>query len=451
MVNELRTNCPAVDTQSPISGLEELFSGILDANNQDSKRLHGEMPPARRRNLSETLLVREENSAMPVIVIPDIIEPTMPLPARNENPFFRKFMSPATLFSHHNKIDWIVQGMIGVQDIGVIFGEPGSGKSFIVLDLLASLAMGCPSWAADHFKTPSARRVLYCAGEGEQGIQKRLYAINDECRRKYSSDIPSDMFTYLPLVPQMFNSGLSENIEAFYSEVHRESSDKLFDLIVIDTLSISTIGARENDNSDMAKVLYNTRQLQQQVNSAIAYVHHAGKNGDYRGASSILGNVDFMVEVKKSASGQGTLRYGKAKDGKPFTDINFQLRHVYSPFDEEGTAVVDWHVPCNIKPVWQRVTDHIEDNPDRSHTVKSLSEETGIPKDQVKNAVRDHIDPKVDQFHCQLQSPDREASSRNPMSYKAKNNSVNTIVRDTITDTSGIPNFPIPEAQYYQG
>jgi putative DNA primase/helicase len=62
--------------------------------------------------------------------------------------------------------------VLPLEGIAAIFGPSGSGKSFLVLDLLAAVASGA-DWFGCRTK---AAPVLYIALEGEAGIAQRVQA-----------------------------------------------------------------------------------------------------------------------------------------------------------------------------------------------------------------------------------------------------------------------------------
>ena len=67
---------------------------------------------------------------------------------------------------------WRARGVLPMEGIAAIFGPSGSGKSFLVLDLLAAVASGA-DWFGSRTK---AAPVLYIALEGEAGIAQRVHA-----------------------------------------------------------------------------------------------------------------------------------------------------------------------------------------------------------------------------------------------------------------------------------
>src|SRR5688500_3788914 len=68
--------------------------------------------------------------------------------------------------------EWLIDGVIERNALGVIYGPSGSGKSFLALDVALSVAADKP-W---HGQKVSAGPVVYVIGEGRGGTKKRLDA-----------------------------------------------------------------------------------------------------------------------------------------------------------------------------------------------------------------------------------------------------------------------------------
>src|SRR5688500_5170482 len=68
---------------------------------------------------------------------------------------------------------WLINGFIHENEIGFLWGEPNCGKTFVALDWALSIASG-KRWLGvyDVLTGP----VVYMAGEGAGGLQKRIHA-----------------------------------------------------------------------------------------------------------------------------------------------------------------------------------------------------------------------------------------------------------------------------------
>ena len=70
------------------------------------------------------------------------------------------------------KPEWLVEDILESSSLGMIYGAPASGKSFLSLDLSACVASGI-DWHGNRVKKGG---VLYLVGEGRQGVVRRTTA-----------------------------------------------------------------------------------------------------------------------------------------------------------------------------------------------------------------------------------------------------------------------------------
>ena len=68
--------------------------------------------------------------------------------------------------------DFLVDGLFESDTLAMLFGEPEHGKSFVALDVAACVASG----AAYHGRSVRQGPVIYIAGEGRNGLRRRLSA-----------------------------------------------------------------------------------------------------------------------------------------------------------------------------------------------------------------------------------------------------------------------------------
>lgn len=75
-------------------------------------------------------------------------------------------------FGSRPPMDWVVRGLLPRAELAVIYGESGSGKSFLALDLCAAITRGI-EWRG---KRVVRGRVVYVCAEGSGGFKARLRA-----------------------------------------------------------------------------------------------------------------------------------------------------------------------------------------------------------------------------------------------------------------------------------
>ena len=179
--------------------------------------------------------------------------------------------TPRTLTDLFNRPpkEWLVKDWFGPGDLVMIFGDSGAGKTFVVLDLMISGALG--EAVADSFEASRPFRTLYCTEEGLGGLGNRFKAVID------SKGLAGhqDWIRWTDAIPVLFNGGPENGAEGFIGQV-RESGFRP-DLIVFDTLADAGQGSDENSNSDAMVVCKAVEQIAKELNCAVLLIHHASK------------------------------------------------------------------------------------------------------------------------------------------------------------------------------
>ena len=200
--------------------------------------------------------------------------------------------------------EWDIVDTLPRQSLVALFGEPGTHKSFLALDWAYHLAHGM-DWAG--YETDEPRRVLYVAGEGTTGIQKRLRA----WRAHHNAGMSRNL-TVSPDMPRIADE------DAWAEWVNDLRAAGEFDFIVFDTLAYLTLGLEENSNSDMMAAIGKLNKLREDFGATVMVVHHTGKNGgDMRGATAILGACDTTFKMERGeVDGASVLSMKKQKDAE---------------------------------------------------------------------------------------------------------------------------------------
>lgn len=202
---------------------------------------------------------------------------------------------------------FLVDGVLVRNTLAVLWGKPGSGKSFVALDWALSLAVG--AWWFG--RKVEKGRVLYVAGEGVGGLNQRVEAWQI-ARTIY--DVPDAMLSIHP--------GAVNFLDAEWAAALVELAQELQPALVIaDTLARVMVGGDENAARDMGVAIDAANKVQNATGASVLFVHHDTKEGStMRGSSALLGAVDTSIECKADGQ-QVTLRCEKQKDARPFEDI----------------------------------------------------------------------------------------------------------------------------------
>ncbi len=232
-------------------------------------------------------------------------------------------------------VKWLVDGLLTEHGFGVIYGEPGAGKSFLSIDIAMSVAYG-RSWHGNPVKQGA---VLYIAGEGVGGLGKRVKAWQQHV------GIEADAPMYV--LPMAVHMTEQEDVEKLLRTI--DSLGQQFTLCVVDTVARSLLGD-ENSSSDMGMFVSACNAVQRHINGAVVGVHHAGKDASrgMRGSTALLGAVDAALRVKKDED-SFTVHCEKQKDAEPFDDMTFDMVPVAMLGD--SSVVIQLSQPENKKDI----------------------------------------------------------------------------------------------------
>lgn len=229
-------------------------------------------------------------------------------------------------FASRTPLAWWVKGILPDADLGVVFGEPGSGKSFWTFDLVASIARGEP-WCG---KRVRKTRVVYVVAEGAAGFQNRLIAY----ARAHDVEL-ADIDLYV--LGDQPNFMLASDVRALIEAINALGS---VGVVVIDTLAQVTPGADENGGKDMGRVLGHCRQLKKHTGAMVLLIAHSGKDATkgVRGWSGIKAAMDAQVEIVRSEDARVAV-LDKLKDGADRAEFGFKLQTVVMGVDADGDEV----------------------------------------------------------------------------------------------------------------
>lgn len=212
---------------------------------------------------------------------------------------------------------WLVRSVLPETGLAAIYGEPGSGKSYLAIDIAAHVSTGLSSW----FGRPVARRdVVYAALEGGRGMQQRQAAWDhvNGCR--------ADRVRFLLDSFTLFD----ETQVTQFIEVVTEACE-IGSVVIIDTLAQATPGADENSAKDMGLVLQAASAIAKAISGLVILVHHSGKEASrgLRGHSSLNGAMDAVIAVERDRqTNRRSWRVTKMKDGDDGASGQFQLEVV---------------------------------------------------------------------------------------------------------------------------
>ncbi len=223
--------------------------------------------------------------------------------------------------------EWIVKGVLPKAELGVVFGESGSGKTFQVLDLSMAIATG-KEWRG-HAVEQGA--VVYIAAEGAGGFRKRLRAFANHNQLDLA-DVP---IYVIPASPNLLQKADALDVCRAINSIGVKVS-----LVVIDTLAQTTAGGNENCGEDMGLALSHCKGIHRATGAMALLVHHSGKDTSKgaRGWSGVRAACDVEFEVMRFDQDR-VLALTKQKDGEDSAEFGFRLTTVSLGFDSDGEEI----------------------------------------------------------------------------------------------------------------
>ena len=224
------------------------------------------------------------------------------------------------LYEGYTPAGYYLKDIIGPGEILVIFGESGALKTFSALDLVMHVATGRAYCGHRVRKTG----VLFIAGEGGEGIKRRIMAWLIRHGITSASDQPA---IYVATEPaDLIQDGPA--IKATIAKAEKVLGCEV-GIVVFDTLAANFGPGDESKAEDMSRAMRTAREAC--GSAAIILVHHVGHGAKdrERGSSSLRATADCRIIVERPNNGNlVSMTCLKSKDGQPFGQLNFEIRVV---------------------------------------------------------------------------------------------------------------------------
>lgn len=236
---------------------------------------------------------------------------------------------------------WLVRGLLPAEGLCVLYGEPGSGKSFLVLDLLAAIARGI-DWAGQKTRKGAA---VYVGLEAQINARVAAYL-------RHHQATPDDLGALHVFQRQPMSLTQPANAKQFIGDLHLHGIHPA--VVVIDTLARAMPGKDENSATDMTAAIACAGMISTAFDCLCILVHHSGKDASRgaRGHSSLLGAADAELAVTcDRVSGLREVRATKMKDGADGVAWKFRLQTVdLGPTGNDPSERVTSLVVDNVEP-----------------------------------------------------------------------------------------------------
>ena len=263
--------------------------------------------------------------------------------------------------------EWLIPGVLVAGAFTMLYGAPGSSKSFLTLGMAMAVATGQP-WMG---KATRPGAVVYVAAEGASGYKARRRAW-----RTAHPDAPAP--SPIHYVTEAVQLHRAYEVDTFLASLDARGVRPA--LVIFDTLSRCFAGGDENSAAAASEVVRSVTRIGQQTGAAVVLVHHSRKDDAVeRGSGSLRGAVDTMLRVRKTGDAI-TLSCEKMKDAAEFQQMSFRLREAGGSCVLEPTGAAAPTAPA-LTDNERRCLDVLPAHEWTRHGVwKGLAVAAGVPK-----------------------------------------------------------------------
>ena len=190
---------------------------------------------------------------------------------------------------------WLIESLIPAgPSLGVVFGKPKSGKTFLVADMFLHVAMG------RHYCGCAVQQggVIYITKEGLRGFHRRMMAI-----RLHHNTGPAVPFYVAHEMPNFgTNNGHADSLVALIRKLVPPGVS--IAAIIFDTLARTMPGQNDSDPAAMSMFVENCNTVAEAFNCFVGAVHHSPRGDDTRsrGSNVLDGAADVIVSVIKDGA-----------------------------------------------------------------------------------------------------------------------------------------------------
>lgn len=237
---------------------------------------------------------------------------------------------------------WLLKNLFPQEGIGVSYGGPKTGKTFVTLGMAASIACGL-DWYGHKCKRPGL--VVYVSSEGGAPMawnRVRAWAV------KWGNHPGLENLLVYPGTVMM-GRGVEDDARALVGWVREEASRRSVPiaLVVIDTLNRNMAGD-ENSTEDMTGFIQVLDKVRIALGTYVHVVHHSGKDTarGARGASALTAAVDAEIEITMDkdpanpSPGVGGIALRNLRHAEDGRSYGFKLEWVdFFEQDEDGEAL----------------------------------------------------------------------------------------------------------------
>lgn len=266
-------------------------------------------------------------------------------------------------------IDWIMQPCMPAGKVILLAGAGGSSKSYLALTLSMQLAI--EQAFGTFVPSKGGKALLMVAEEDKQDVHRRLRAILNA--RKYTKAQQGLITDRVGIVS---TRGMDWRL-VFHDDAgdlhETERVDYLIDelcglgdvrLLVLDPL-VAFNGANENDNMEMARLMFTLDRIAARTGAAVLVLHHVSKGGQItslndatqavvRGASALVDNARATILLTRMPRADAPL-YNIAADQAGRYVVARIVKNNYGPHAADMVYAIEAGGALRLAPEVVRV------------------------------------------------------------------------------------------------
>ena len=219
---------------------------------------------------------------------------------------FRKIHWAEEAFQDQLPIDWIVEKLFSAGSVSVLYGDPGSKKTYAMIDCAVCVVLG-KLWLG--FTTEKSTVLII---DEECGLRRLNRRIRQTVRGH--TELEKMLLAYISIA--QFDLQKEKDLLILEGKI-KEIGAKF---VIIDAFVDIMPGGDENSSQAVHPVFRGLRYIADKYQLAIVVIHHANRNGGIRGSSAISGAVDMEMKIT-SPKNSDTIKFEtiKTRDVAPFS------------------------------------------------------------------------------------------------------------------------------------
>jgi hypothetical protein len=238
-------------------------------------------------------------------------------------------------------VSWLWEPYLARGKLAVLDGDPGTGKSFVTIDLACRITRGLPMPGTGAAGKAASVLLLNAEDDARDTIRPRVLAANGDPDRVRVFAAPGIGLERVPRFPEDF-----ARLEAAVRETRAA-------LVVIDPMmAFFPPDVSANNTQSITTALLPLSALAASTGACVLLVRHLRKSGGasaiYRGMGSIgiLGAVrtGLMIARHPDDADLRVLSMTKTNIGPPGQSLGFRLARN----EASGQTVIDWTGPLDV-------------------------------------------------------------------------------------------------------